>query len=162
MIEYKKKVHKFRVFHGNIIGCLDKIDEIRMEKIRLLQSNNAKITSLIHPLASVSKYSVIQKGTVIMANAVINPFATIGISCIINTNSTIEHDCLIGNGVHISPNVAIAGEVSIGSETWIGIGSSVKQNIKIGINVMVGLGSVVINDIPDNAKAFGVPAKIKL
>tara|TARA_B100000795_G_scaffold139615_1_gene104512 strand:+ start:1059 stop:1676 length:618 start_codon:yes stop_codon:yes gene_type:complete len=155
-----KLVSTLEAFDACIVAIGD--NKIRMEKIRLLQSNNAKITSLIHPLASVSKYSVIQKGTVIMANAVINPFATIGISCIINTNSTIEHDCLIGDGVHISPNVAIAGEVSIGSETWIGIGSSVKQNIKIGINVMVGLGSVVINDIPDNAKAFGVPAKIKL
>ena len=33
MIAYKKNIEKFVCFHDNIIGCLDKIDEIRMEKI---------------------------------------------------------------------------------------------------------------------------------
>ena len=30
---YKERVNKMMHFHRNIIGCLDKIDEIRMEKI---------------------------------------------------------------------------------------------------------------------------------
>ena len=30
---YKEKVNKMMHFHRSIIGCLDKIDEIRMEKI---------------------------------------------------------------------------------------------------------------------------------
>jgi sugar O-acyltransferase (sialic acid O-acetyltransferase NeuD family) len=156
----KNLISKLSSFESCNVAIGD--NKVRMEKIKLLQSNNAKIISLIHPQASVSKYSIIQKGTVIMANAVVNPYATVGMSCIVNTNSTIEHDCLIGDGVHISPNVALAGSVSIGNETWIGIGSSVKQNIEIGSNVKVGAGSLVINNLPDDVVAFGVPAKIKL
>lgn len=156
----KNLISKLSVFDACFVAIGD--NKIRMEKINLLLSNNANIISLIHPFASVSKYSKIQKGSVVMAGAVINPFASIGIACIINTNATVEHDCLIGDGVHISPNAAIAGGVSIGNQTWIGIGSSVKQNIIIGHNILLGVGSVVLDDLPDGVTAFGVPAKIKL
>ena len=156
----KNLISKLSVFDACFVAIGD--NKIRMAKINLLLSNNANIISLIHPLATVSLYSKVQEGTVVMAGAVINPFVNIGISCIINTNSTVEHDCLIGDGVHISPNAAIAGGVSIGNETWIGIGSSVKQNIIIGNNVILGIGSVVLEDLPNNVTAFGVPSKIKL
>ena len=156
----KNLISRLSIFDACIVAIGD--NKVRMEKTKLLLSNNANVTSLIHPLATVSKYSRFQIGSVVMAGAVINPFVTIGISCIINTNSTIEHDCILGDGVHISPNAAIAGGVRIGDETWIGIGSLVKQNIEIGINVIVGLGSVVLKSLPDNVIAYGLPAKIKL
>ena len=156
----KDLIAKLSIFDACVVAIGD--NKVRMEKTNLLLSNNANIISLIHPHASVSRYSEIQKGTVVMSGAVINPFVTIGISCIINTNSTIEHDSLIGYGAHISPNVAIAGSVTIGNETWIGIGSSIKQNITIGSNVIIGLGSVVLENLPDNVIAFGTPTKIKI
>ena len=148
---------------SNYDACIVAIGDnyIRMEKTKLLLLNDANVTFLIHPNASVSLYSNINSGSVVMAGAVINPFVNVGISCIINTNSTIEHDCLIGDGSHISPNAVIAGNVSIGEKTWIGAGSSVKQNIGIGDNVIVGLGSVVIKNLPNSVTAYGVPAKIK-
>ena len=153
-------ISKLSVFDACFVAIGD--NKVRMEKINLLLSNNANIISLIHSHASVSKYSKIQQGSVVMAGAVINPFASIGIACIINTNSTVEHDCSIGDGVHISPNVAIAGGVSIGYESWIGIGSSVKQNVTIGSHVTLGMGSVLLEDLPNNINAFGVPAKVRL
>jgi sugar O-acyltransferase (sialic acid O-acetyltransferase NeuD family) len=156
----KNLISQLSIFDACIVAIGD--NKIRMEKTKLLLSNNANIVSLIHPFSSVSNHAKLKKGTVVMAGAVINPFVNIGISCIINTNSTVEHDCLIGDGVHISPNAAIAGAVSIGNETWIGIGSSVKQNTIIGNNVILGIGSVVLEDLPNNVTAFGVPTKIKL
>ena len=136
-------------------------NNVRVKKTELLKNKNANIVSLIHPSAYVSEYSLIKKGTVVMANASINPYASIGESCIVNTSSTIEHDCLIGSGVHISPNTALAGGVRVGDKTSVGIGSSIRQNIEIGDNVIIGTGSVVITNIPDNVVAFGVPAKIE-
>ena len=136
-------------------------NKIRVKKTELLKNKNANIVSLIHPNAYVSEYSLLKKGTVVMANASINPYASIGESCIINTSSTIEHDCLIGSGVHICPNSALAGGVRVGNKTLVGIGSSIRQNIEIGHNVIIGTGSVVINNIPNSVLAFGVPAKIE-
>jgi sugar O-acyltransferase (sialic acid O-acetyltransferase NeuD family) len=124
-------------------------------------SYGMKLATIIHPSAVISKYAQIDIGTVVFANAVINPCTKIGKACIINSGSIIEHDCILDDGVHVSPNAAIGGTANIGEKTWICIGSSIANDIKIGKNVIIGAGSVVLKDIPDNVLAVGVPAIIK-
>lgn len=133
-------------------------NNIRQQKIQLLQQNNFNLITLIHPTAVISQYATIEQGSVVFAGAIINAFANIGIGCIVNTSAIIEHDCAIGDFTHICPNTALAGGVIIGSKSWIGIGSQIKQLIVIGDNCMIGAGSTVIKNIPDNVTAFGSPA----
>lgn len=114
----------------------------------------------IHPDASISEFSKIGEGTVVMAQVVINPDVEIGKHCIINTGAIIEHDCKIGDYVHISPNAALAGNIKVGEGTHVGIGASVIQGIKIGKWAIVGAGTVVINDVPDFATVVGNPGRI--
>ena len=136
-------------------------NDIRLQKIQLLQQNNFNLISLIHPTAVISQYAAIAEGTVIFAGAVINAFAKIGVGCIINTAAVVEHDCIISDCTHICPNVALAGGVVVGSKSWVGIGSQVKQLVTIGDNCLIGAGSTVVKNIPDNATAFGSPAIAK-
>ena len=80
--------------------------------------------TIVHQSAIVSKLeTIIAKGTVVMANSVINPNVKIGKHCIINTASVIEHDCILNNFVHISPNATLSGNVQIGEGTHIGSGA---------------------------------------
>jgi acetyltransferase-like isoleucine patch superfamily enzyme len=44
----------------------------------------------------------------------------------------------------------------------IAIGVTVLPDITIGKNAFIGAGAVVTKDIPDNAIAIGVPAKVKV
>ncbi|MFW6029921.1 MAG: transferase, partial [Halanaerobiales bacterium] len=78
---------------------------------------------------------------------------------IINTASIIEHDNYIEDFVHISPGVNLAGNVRVRSRSWVGIGSNVIQGVTIGSDTIIGAGSVVIKDIGEKKKAFGVPCK---
>tara|TARA_R110001606_G_scaffold195473_2_gene343129 strand:+ start:12052 stop:12678 length:627 start_codon:yes stop_codon:yes gene_type:complete len=133
-------------------------NEIRQQKIKLLQQNNFNLVMLIHPTAIISQYATIAKGTVVFAGAIINAFAKVGVGCIINTSAVVEHDCTIGDFTHICPNVALAGGVVVGSKSWVGIGSQVKQLVSIGDNCLIGAGSTVVKNIPDNVTAFGSPA----
>lgn len=116
----------------------------------------------IHPTAVISKISTnIGCGTVIMANAVVNPGASIGRHCIINTSSVVEHDNIIEDYVHISVGAKIAGTVHIGKRTWIGIGATVKNNISICNDCMIGASGVVVKDILKSGTYIGVPVKMK-
>ncbi|GKW54155.1 hypothetical protein NCCP2140_32080 [Pseudoalteromonas sp. NCCP-2140] len=133
-------------------------NEIRQQKIQLLQQSSFNLITLIHPTAVISKYAVIAQGCVVFAGAVINAFAKVGVGCIINTAAVVEHDCSIGDFTHICPNTALAGGVIVGSKSWIGIGSQVKQLVAIGSNCLIGAGSTVVKNIPDNVTAFGSPA----
>jgi UDP-3-O-[3-hydroxymyristoyl] glucosamine N-acyltransferase len=87
----------------------------------MLERENIKQTTLIHPSAVIDETVKIKEGTVIMANAAINAEVQIGRSCIINTSSSIDHECILEDYVHVSPGVHVAGTVSIGKSTWIGI-----------------------------------------
>ncbi len=116
--------------------------------------------SIIHPKAVISKHSVIEDGTVVMAGAVLNPHSRIGKHCIVNTGAIIEHDCIVSDFAHISPNASLAGGVFIGEGTHVGIGACVIQGIKIGKWVTIGAGAVIIKDIPDYAVVVGNPGKI--
>lgn len=135
-------------------------NKARKEIFEKLKADGFEMPPLIHPSAVVSASALIGEGSVVMPNAVINPYAVIGTGCIINTAAVIEHDCKIGDFVHISPNVALAGGVSVGEMSHIGIGSSVIQLIKIGKWCIIGAGAAVISDIPDDATAVGVPARV--
>lgn len=133
---------------------------IRLSKLLLLRDKQAPLVSLIHPSATVSAYSQLGAGSVVMANAVVNPFAQLGVGCIVNTGSVVEHDCVLGDTVHLSPNSVLAGGCQLGECVWIGIGALTRQLVKIGANATIGAGAVVIQDIPNDCIAIGVPAKV--
>ena len=50
---------------------------------------------------------------------------------------------------------------TIGSDVIIGSGAKVLGPVTIGDNVKVGANSVVLQDVPSNSTAVGIPAQIK-
>jgi acetyltransferase-like isoleucine patch superfamily enzyme len=86
----------------------------------------------------------------------------------------------IGSNVQIAPNCAFypynhtflpgeliakqplytKGGISIGDDAWFGFGVIVLDGVKIGRGAVIGAGSVVTHDIPEEAIAAGVPARV--
>ena len=145
-------------FNGCIVAIGDNIT--RLEKTNFLLLSGAPVISLIHPSAIVSKYCSIKLGSVVKANVVIDAFSKIGLACILGTSATLAHDCKLMDAVHVSPGANLAGSVEVDQCTWLGIGSTINQGLSIGKNVIIGAGSVVINDMPDNVVAVGIPSKV--
>lgn len=136
-------------------------NRIRLEKLAALQGAGARMATLIHPAAYVSKYAKLKQGTVVLAGAVVNAYAQIGMGCILNTGCSVDHDSVLADSVHVSPGGRLAGGVRVGESSWIGIGASVRQSINIGSGVVVGAGAVVVEDLPDDVTAVGVPARVR-
>ena len=142
-----------------IIGIGDA--EIRERLTRFM--DKATWYTAIHPSAIVSDLDTnIADGTVVAANAVINPGAVIGKHCIINTGAVIEHDDVIGDYVHVSVGSKLAGHVHVGSFSHVGIGSSVRENIQICDHCMIGAGAVVISNLQSPGVYYGVPCSKKM
>ena len=125
----------------------------------IAEQYNVNWVSMIHPSAQIAIDVRIGKGTIVMANAVINACTTIGNHCIINTGAIVEHDNVIKNYVHISPNVALGGTVRIGSLTHMGIGATVKNDIEICSDCTIGAGAVVVKNIKEPGTYIGVPIR---
>jgi acetyltransferase-like isoleucine patch superfamily enzyme len=77
---------------------------------------------------------------------VIEDFVQIGSHCSIYSLSTIDNK---------------QGEVRLKKNCRVGSHSVVMPGVTIGENAVVGAFSFVAADIPDNAVAYGVPAKIR-
>lgn len=107
----------------------------------------------------------------------------IGDSTVIQFGSIIaayKGSVLVGSGVMIAANCAFYpfnhgmapgipmaeqpftsnGDIVIGDGAWIGTGAIILGGVSIGKGAVIGAGSVVTRDIPDNAIACGVPAKV--
>jgi serine O-acetyltransferase len=71
----------------------------------------------------------------------------------------IHPDCVIGNNVMIYQQVTL-GARAVGNHVQIFAGAKIVNMVTIGDNVKIGANAVVLNDLPDNSTAVGVPAKI--
>ncbi len=118
-----------------------------------------RFRQVIHPRAIVSRRVEFCEGVQVMAGAVVNVGTHVGENSIVNTNASIDHDCIVGAHVHIAPGVTLSGGVKVGFCSHIGTGATIVQNVCIGEEVVVGAGAVVLKDIGVKEMVFGVPAK---
>ncbi len=155
--------HCFEQFGTNNVAM--GIGEItnRFKLVERLQSINSALEFpvLISPMATVSNYTSIGAGTVIMSHSFVNVEASIGSFCVINSSSIIEHNTSVGNYCTISPGANIGGDVHIGEHTFVGSSATVIQRIEIGEHSVIGAGAVVTHSIPSGVLAVGVPAVVK-
>jgi len=79
---------------------------------------------------------------------IINQDAVLGAHC------TLHHDVTIGNKNPGGPSP------TLGDNVMIGAGARLLGGIQIGDNAQIGANAVVLTDVPANAVAVGIPAKI--
>ena len=83
----------------------------------------------------------------------------IGKNTYLDNQIHIAHNNKIGNNCVIAGQVGFAGSSFIGNNVMIGGQAGISGHLKIGNNVHIGGGSGVINDISDNSRVMGYPAK---
>lgn len=103
-------------------------------------------------------------------NIEIHPGATIGRRFFIDhgTGVVIGETTVIGDDVTIYQGVTLGGtgkdmgkrHPTIGNNVVIGSGAKVLGPFKVGDNSKIAAGAVVLNEIPDNSTAVGVPARV--
>jgi len=145
------------VFDGVLVSLGD--CSVRWQKQQALQAAGARMATVIHSAATVSRHAVLGAGTVVMAGAVVNVDVEVGPASIINTGATVDHDCWLAEAVHICPGAHLSGSVRVGCCSWVGVGAAVKQGMAIGQRVMVGAGAVVVDPVADGLTVLGNPAR---
>ncbi|MBL7927135.1 MAG: acetyltransferase [Bacteroidia bacterium] len=120
-----------------------------------------RFETIIHPTASVSKFSKLGFGCVILQQVTIASNVTLGNHVIILPNSIISHDGVIGDYTCITGGVCISGGVRIGKSCYIGTNSAIRNNITIGNHCLIGMGSNVLSDVDADSVVFGNPATLQ-
>jgi len=79
---------------------------------------------------------------------------------IVSGDVTIGDDVVIRNGVTIGlRRTGVRGSPKIGNRVDIGAGAKILGPITIGDDTMVGANAVVVQDVPPNSIAIGIPAR---
>lgn len=134
---------------------------IRKQVFETIKQRGGNLPLLIHPAASVSRFSLLSEGVQIHANVTVQP------------DVVVKENSIISFGVGLSHNVTIAEHCYIACHSLIGAYTLVEQNVlvgmgsttvsgkvdKIGRDTVVGAGSLVINSIGPKKVVYGRPAK---
>lgn len=114
--------------------------------------------TLVSKDASVSRCATLEEGVQVMRGALIQTGTSVGYNSIVNTGSIVDHDCSIGSNNHIAPGVTISGHVISKENVHFGTGSVVIQSINVNKNVVLGAGTTITKDIDKNTICY--PARI--
>lgn len=80
---------------------------------------------------------------------------------IISGDAVFGDDVVIRNGVTVGlRRTHERGAPVIGNRVDVGAGAKILGSIRIGDDVVIGANAVVIQDVPSNSLAVGVPARI--
>ncbi len=100
----------------------------------------------------------------------IHPAAKIGKGFFIDhgTGVVIGETTIIGDNVTLYQGVTLGGtgketgkrHPTLGSNIMVGSGAKILGSVTIGDNCRIAAGAVVLNDIPANSTAVGVPARV--
>jgi serine O-acetyltransferase len=69
-------------------------------------------------------------------------------------------NCSLSQGVTLGEDAG--GSPTLGEAVFVGPGAKVLGGIHIGDRVVIGANAVVVRDVPANATAVGVPARVLL
>jgi acetyltransferase-like isoleucine patch superfamily enzyme len=108
---------------------------------------------------------IIGEGTHVQPGCHIHAFLA---NIIIGKNVEIASDCGFFcydhgtslDNIIMNQMLKTKGDICISDGVWIGYRVTVLQGVKIGEGAVIAAGSVVVHDIPENAIAAGIPAKI--
>lgn len=114
---------------------------------RSISQKSRKRTGIeIHPGATIGKRLVIDHG----------------MGIVIGETTIIGDDCLLYQGVTLGGSGKEKGKrhPTLGNNVLVGAGAKVLGSFTVGDNARIAANAVVLNEIPKNATAVGVPAKV--
>jgi len=162
--QYQKEVH------GEIDRCNDICHDINAtrpsDRARVVALENELLQGQMHDGTFFTPPMYIDCGN--RVNLGKNVYANHNLTMMSVGTITIDDGVMMGPGVglftdnHEPNNIRMIStkEIHIKKNVWLGARVNVAPGVTIGENAIIGTGAVVTKDIPDNAVAVGVPARV--
>jgi UDP-3-O-[3-hydroxymyristoyl] glucosamine N-acyltransferase len=133
-----------------IIGC---------DGFQLIKDQDGCSTLPSHVGGVMIRKNVVVGNGSIVSKSLFTDSTYIGENTKIDNLVQISHNCVIGGDCVITAGTILAGSVTIEDGVWIGPNSTILNKVVCGKQSIIGIGSVVINNVEENSKVFGNPAR---
>lgn len=134
---------------------------VRKAVFDTIKKEGGMLPLLIHPTASVSRFSVLSEGVQIHANVTVQPDVIVKENSIISFGVGLSHNVTVGEHCYIACHSLIGAYTVVEQNVLVGMGTTTVSGKveKIGHDTVVGAGSLVINTIAPKKVVYGRPAK---
>jgi sugar O-acyltransferase (sialic acid O-acetyltransferase NeuD family) len=134
----------------------------RAAVVGLLTSTRLSFPSLVHPRVALARQHRITLGAgcIVQQGCILTCDITLGRFVLLNLGCTVGHDAVLGDFCSLMPHANVSGAAQLAASVYLGTSATIIQGVSIGANTVVGAGAVVVRDLPADATAVGVPAKV--
>jgi UDP-perosamine 4-acetyltransferase len=131
----------------NGVGSLPNDKRIRQRVFVHFDNLGFRFQTLVDQAADRIGRVELEAGVQLLPGSIVQTGTRIARNTIVNTGAIIDHDGLIGAHVHIAPGAVLSGGVVVKDNVHIGTGACVIQGITIGTGAVIGAGAVVTQDV---------------
>ncbi len=140
-------VDEYKVVLGMGYNNINKDREKIFKKIKTL---GYTVETYIHKDAKIFNDNNIGEGSIVLANSIVEPYATIGKNSVIWANCTIAHHSIIEDNCWIASGTVIAGEARIKSNCFLGVNSTIVNKIILEVFNIIGAHALVSKSTKPN------------
>jgi len=117
-------------------------NELRQAQMEAIQRIGIPLATAIHPSAVISPLACIEAGSIIMSASVVSINCRIGRGVIINAGTILDHNAIIEDWAHLGVGCRISGGVHIGRSSMLYAGCVVGYGVNMEANTIAAAGSV--------------------
>lgn len=157
--EILSKVEKFTPLSDFVFSIAVQSPKLKLQIADSCLNKGAAFINLIHPTAIIGEDVIIGIGCIICPYVVLTSNAKVGNFVTFNLFSYASYESEIGDGCTINPHCGVMIGAKLGKGVFMGSSSIIFPRKSVGNYAFIGAGSVVLNNVKENEKVFGTPAK---
>ncbi len=155
----KKKNITNNINYSLALGGRPELMNIREKIIKIIKVKKLKTPKIISKKSSIHKRALIERGSIVFDNVLIDFDVKIDQFSIINIGSVVCHHSVIGENTILSPRSLICGRCNLEKNIFIGSGSVINPKVKIKKNITTGSMTNVLKNIYKSGTYVGNPSK---
>jgi sugar O-acyltransferase (sialic acid O-acetyltransferase NeuD family) len=101
------------------------------------------VETYIHPDAKIYTESPLGEGSVVLANAVLEPHAKLGADTLVWCNTTLAHHSEVGDHCWIASGSVISGHAVVKNNVFLGVNATVVNKVIVGEFCIIGGGALI-------------------